>query len=310
MSPLIVLSPEIAAPYRDALSADYRIAARPEEIAGARAVVIRGSESFDAARFEAMPALSLICCIGSGHDGVDAVEAARRGVTIATSGDANAAAVADHALALLLASVRQVVSSQALLRAGDWRSQATRIVSRPGLTGRRAGIVGLGAIGRRIAARLSSFDCEIGYTGRTLRDSPHRYFETPLALAQWADVLILSHRANADNAGLADRKVLDALGPDGCLVNVSRGSAVIEDDLVAALREGRLGGAAIDVFEGEPQPSQALIACPNLIVTPHIAGGTREALQAMFAAVRQTLKLYFADEGAEATSANSFIREE
>ncbi|MFN6942135.1 MAG: NAD(P)-dependent oxidoreductase, partial [Parvibaculum sp.] len=163
-----------------------------------------------------------------------------------------------------------------------------------GLTGRRIGIVGLGAIGLKIAKRLEGFETEIGYTGRGEKPGmPYRYFRSALDLATWADALILAHRADETNRHLVNAELLKALGPEGHVVNISRGSAIDEDALIAALKNGTIAGAGLDVFENEPAPRADLVSLPNIVVMPHLGGGTSEAIIAMGDTVIANLDAFF-----------------
>ena len=151
----------------------------------------------------------------------------------------------------------------------------------------------MGAIGRKIAKRLSAFEAEIGYHNRSRKDVTYPYFETPLELATWADVIVLAHRADETNRHMVNAELLQALGPQGHVVNISRGSAIDEDALITALKNGTIAGAALDVFEDEPEPRTDLTTLPNIVVTPHIGGGTSEAIIAMGDAVIANLDAFF-----------------
>lgn len=261
-----------------------------------RAVVTVGSLPLDARDMDAMPALGIICTFGSGYERIDVAAASARGIKVANTVGANAAAVADLAVALLLASLRRVHTGDRLMRAGEWRgANAASFLFLRGLTGRRVGVVGLGAIGEKIAQRLAAFETEIGYHNRRPRtDVPYRYFGSPMELAAWADTLVLAHRADESNRHMVNAALLEALGPDGHVVNISRGSAIDEDALVAALKNSTIAGAGLDVFENEPKVRADLRALPNVVMTPHLGGGTSEAYEAMSDAVLANLDAFFA----------------
>jgi lactate dehydrogenase-like 2-hydroxyacid dehydrogenase len=243
-----------------------------------RAVLTIGSVGLTAAEIDAMPALELVCVLGAGHENVDVEHAKARGIVVANGAGANADCVADHAMALLLAAVRGLAPFDRACRAGVWRSE---LPLRPGVSHRRLGIVGFGAIGQRLARRAAGFEMQIGWHGRTRRDDvPYPWFDSVIALAAWCDFLVVATPGGAGTQHLIDAGVLDALGPAGFLVNIARGSVVDTAALADALRNGRLLGAGLDVYEGEPEPPAALIGLDNVLLTPHTGGSSPEAVQA------------------------------
>lgn len=260
-----------------------------------QAIVTVGTMIADNTFFDARPNLRLISCFGSGYEGIDLKAAAAHGVKVTNTVGANAATVADMAVALLLASMRHVVEGDRLVRAGKWRGDNfAKLLFSPSLTGRRVGVLGLGAIGRKIAERLAAFETEIGYFNRSKKpDAPWRYFGSLMELAEWADILMVAHRADETNRHMINADVLKALGPQGQIVNISRGSAIDDDALIAALKNGTIAGAGLDVFDDEPNVRPELIALPNVVLTPHIGGGTREAFAAMSDAVLANVDAFF-----------------
>lgn len=294
MKPTVLITLPLGKAFEQKLANRYNVVSDPNAKEGVDAVVTVGTMNADKAYFDGMPDLKILCCFGSGYEGIDLAQAEAHGVKVTNTVGANASTVADLAVALLLASVRKVVTGDQLTRAGKWRGDnpAPLIFAR-GLTGRRIGIVGMGAIGRKIAERLSAFEAEVGYHNRSRKDVPWPYFETPLDLANWADVLVLAHRADETNRHMVNAELLQALGPQGHVVNISRGSAIDEDALIAALKNGAIAGAALDVFEDEPEPRTDLTKLPNIVVTPHIGGGTSEAIVAMGDAVIANLDAFF-----------------
>jgi lactate dehydrogenase-like 2-hydroxyacid dehydrogenase len=295
MKPAVFVALPLGKPFERKLAERFTVITGPANRAEAEALVTIGATKTGAAFMEEMPKLKLICCFGSGHEGVDIAAAEARGIKVANTVGANAATVADLAVALLLASIRKIVEADRLTRTGKWRGEnPASLLFLRGLTGRRIGIVGLGAIGLKIATRLEGFETEIGYTGRNEKQGvPYRYFRSALDLATWADTLILAHRADETNRHLVNAAVLKALGPEGHVVNISRGSAIDEDALIAALKDGTIAGAALDVFEDEPAPRPDLTNLPNIVVTPHLGGGTSEAIVAMGDAVIANLEAFF-----------------
>lgn len=261
-----------------------------------RVAVLYGSSEVTAEAMAALPVLGLVCCIGSGYEGVDLAAAAGRGIVVTNSGGANAAAVADFAVGLLLASVRRIAEGDAYLRRGAWsgRGMLNEMQVR-GLTGRRVGVWGLGAIGAKIASRCEAFEMEVAYHGR----APHPgarypYHATLAGLANWADVLMIAVRAGSGNRHAVDARVLAALGRTGHVVNVSRGSVIDEAALIAALADGTIAGAGLDVFDREPEVPDALRSLRNVVLSPHIAGNTDEAQRAMHDVVLANLDAFLA----------------
>ena len=260
-----------------------------------QALVTTGAADTTQAAIAALPALRLISCVGSGYEGVDLAAARERGIAVTHSPGANAASVADLALGLLIASVRKMFGASAHLHNGGWESKGWRRRGGRGLTGRRMGIYGLGAIGEKIARRAVACEMEVAYHNRKPRDDvPYPYHASLLELATWADVLMIAVRADASNRHAVDAEVLRALGPDGHVVNIARGSAIDEQALIAALRDSVIAGAGLDVFEHEPAVPEALRTIPNIALTPHIGGDTDEAHAAMSSMVLANLEAFFA----------------
>lgn len=250
------------------------IAARGGEI---EAVLTIGSVGLRGEEMDAMPRLQLVCALGAGYENIDVAHARARGIVVANGAGTNDDCVADHALGLLLATVRGIPRLDALTREGVWREE---LPLPPNVSGRRLGLLGLGTIGRKIARRAEGFDIEVGYHNRQPRsDAPYRYFDRLLALAEWADFLVVATPGGPQTRHLVDGEVLAALGPRGVLVNIARGSVVDTEALARCLRDGRLAGAGLDVYESEPQPPQVLMGLPGVVLTPHVAGWSPEAVQ-------------------------------
>lgn len=242
-----------------------------------RAVLTIGVVGLTAEEIAAMPKLELVCAMGAGYECI-AVEAARaRGIVIANGAGTNDDCVADHAFGLLIGTVRRIRTLDRLCRDGGWRDD---IPQPPNVSGKKLGILGLGTIGQKIARRAAGFDMEVGYHNRKPREGvAHRYFDDLGALARWADVLVVATPGGPGTRHMVNATVLDALGPRGYLVNISRGSVVDTEALAAALREGRLAGAGLDVYESEPKRPESLIGLDNVLLTPHMAGWSPEATQ-------------------------------
>lgn len=255
-------------------------------------VLTRGPLGITAEEIAALPLLRLICVIGAGYEAVDLDAARARGIVVTNGAGANASAVADHAMALLFAVVRDICRADATTRQGQWN----RVIS-PSLAGKRLGILGLGAVGMAIARRGAlGFDMQVRYHSRSRRDVPYQYCESVLELARESDFLIVATPGGADTRGLVGRDVLDALGPQGFLVNIARASVVSTAEMVAALREGRIAGAGLDVFDDEPSVPDELKALGNVVLTPHVAAQTPEAARDMVALVLKNLQAFFAGE--------------
>jgi D-3-phosphoglycerate dehydrogenase len=243
-----------------------------------RAVLTNGSTGLTAAEIDRMPQLELVSVLGAGYENVAVDHARARKIAVASGAGTNADCVADHAFALLLAVVRDVPQLDQATRAGAWRDN---LPMRPNVSGKRLGIVGLGNIGEKIARRGAGFDMELGYHNRKPREgSPLRYFDSVEALAQWCDFLVVATPGGPGTQHLIDARVLAALGAEGFVVNVSRGSVLDTAALAQALAAGTIAGAGLDVYEGEPHLPEALRPLRNVVLTPHLAGRSPEASKA------------------------------
>jgi len=259
-----------------------------------RAAVVIGSYGLPPDVFAAAQNLKLIAAFGAGYDGVDLAALKARGIALTNCPNINNEDVADVAIALMLSVARDIAKGDALVRAGKWRDG---LVWPRTLKGRKLAIVGMGAIGVSIAERAKAFGLDIRWHGpRAKPDIPYTYESDLTALASWADVLAVACRADPSTEKLISGAVIEALGPEGILVNVSRGSVVDEDALIAALKAGKLYGAGLDVFEEEPTPAARWADVPNVTLTPHIAGGTRDSIIASGRMVQENLRRFFAGE--------------
>ncbi len=276
---------------------DYEVAHWPPteaQAAAIRAAVTVGQVGLTNAMIDALPSLSAIICFGVGVDGLDLEYCARRGVAISNGREINHEDVADVAIGHLIAVARSFSLGERVLRSDKW-TPPLAVPPQRRLRGMKLGIVGMGAIGKAIAARALGFGLEIKWHGpRAKPDVAFAYEPDLLQLASWADVLAIS--ARGDQIGLISAAVIKALGPQGILVNVARGSLVDEDALIAALKSGELGGAGLDVFAEEPTPAARWEGVPNVTLTPHLGGGTREALYAGSRNVLENLRRFFAGE--------------
>ena len=262
-----------------------------------RAVLTNGRGGLTGDEMALLPNLEIVCAVGAGYEAVDLDTARRRGIAVANSPDANAPAVADSAMMLLMAATRHLREADRHVHAGAWQDQWR--VDTPTISGKRLGILGMGKIGARIARRAAGgFDMEVGYHNRKrVADSPYRYFENLVELATWADFLVCAAPGGPGTRHLVNAEVLAALGPKGYVVNVGRGTVVDTAALIDALRSGRIGGAGLDVLEGEPAVPPLLpelLKFGNVVITPHASARAPESRTAATALVIENLNAYFA----------------
>lgn len=263
------------------------------EACEARALITSGGKGASAALIGALPKLEIIAVNGVGYDAVDMDAARSRGIRVTNTPDVLTDDVADMAIGLIIAVYRGLYRSEAYLRAGDWAADRPLPFGRTA-SGRRLGIVGLGRIGKAIARRAEPMMASIAYTGRTRQATPYAYYPDAEALAAAVDILVVIVPGNGGTERLIDRRVLDALGPEGVLINVARGSVVDEPALIDALRSGRLGGAGLDVFADEPNVPAAFLGLDNVVLQPHRGSATIETRTAMGQLVVDNLAAHFA----------------
>jgi lactate dehydrogenase-like 2-hydroxyacid dehydrogenase len=250
-----------------------------------------------AEHLDRLPALRGVVNFGVGYDTTDVAEASRRGVAVANTPDVLNDCVADTAVGLVIDVMRRLSAADRFVRRGEWADGRVPALARR-VTGARVGILGLGRIGQAIARRLSAFDATISYHNRRERgDVPYAYAASPAALAARVDVLVVAASGGAESHHLVDAEVLGALGPDGFLVNVARGSVVDEQALVAALEEGRIAGAGLDVYADEPRVPAALLGRDDVVLLPHIGSATVETRAAMVDLVLANVDRCLADGG-------------
>ena len=271
-----------------------RAAAIAEHGGTFRAVLTNGTTGVTTDEIDQMPQVELISALGAGYENIAVDHARARDIVLVNGAGTNDHCVADHAFALLLAVVRDVPQLDSATRQGVWRDT---LPMRPNVSGKRLGILGLGHIGHKVARRGAGFDMELAYHNRKPRDGESmRYFDNVMALAQWCDFLIVTTPGGAGTKHLVNRAVLEALGPQGFVVNVSRGSVVDTTALAAALGAGTIAGAGLDVYEGEPQPPAGLINLRNVVLTPHVGGRSPEAVTASIDHFLANATRYFAGE--------------
>jgi hydroxypyruvate reductase len=267
-----------------------------QQLSGIRAIISAGSTPLGGDMMDKMPSLGAIICYGTGYDGIDLAAAAQRGISIGHSPAANAAAVADLAVTLMLAVTRRLLPADNYVRSGNWSSGKPSPLMRPqpGNPGRRIGLYGMGEIGRKIAGRVAAFETEVAYFSRRKHGVPYRYLPSLEALAEWCSVLMIAVRAGADTHHAVDANILRKLGSEGYVVNISRGSVIDQTALVAALTDGAIAGAGLDVYEKEPHAPDRLTEFPNVVLTPHVGGHTLESHEAMQNCVLANLEAFFA----------------
>jgi lactate dehydrogenase-like 2-hydroxyacid dehydrogenase len=257
-----------------------------------RAIATRGELGANAELIASLPRLELIACYGVGTDGIDLAACRARGIRVSNTPDVLNGDVADLAVGLTLALQRRMPAGDAFVRSGAWVNGPMSLATR--FFGQRVGIAGLGRIGGTIARRLAGFDMALGYFSRTPKaDSPHRHFASLPALADWCDVLIVILPGGEATRGIVDAEVLQALGPRGWLVNVSRGTTVDEGALLQALEQKTIAGAALDVFLNEPRIDPRFAALDNVVLHPHHGSGTEQTRRAMGELVRRNLQAHF-----------------
>jgi lactate dehydrogenase-like 2-hydroxyacid dehydrogenase len=259
--------------------------------------VFGGHTRIDADFVELFPQLQIVSSFGVGYDHVDATTLAKRGIVVTHTPDVLTGEVADLALGLLIATVRQLPQVDRYLRAGHWLQRPYPLTAT--LRGRKVGILGLGRIGKAIARRLEACDLEVEYHGRKPQpDVKYRYHPTLLGLAQSCDVLMVVASGGAETRHIVNKEVLEALGPDGIVINVGRGTVIDEHALVAALRDKKILSAGLDVFEDEPRVPAELIAMEHVVLLPHVGSASVHTRNAMGQLVVDNLVSWFAGKGA------------
>ncbi|QWK81898.1 2-hydroxyacid dehydrogenase [Ochrobactrum sp. BTU1] len=303
--PIIQLGCDFSDRFKEMLSREYVVVPPAEaglleepglKTGPVRALVTKAGAKGNQSIIDASPTIGLVAFFGTGFEGIDLARASERKITVTHSPGANAASVADFAMGLILASRRQILAADSLVRKGNWAGNS--VVSMPAVAGigsSRIGIFGLGAIGSLVAARAVAFGAEIGYCGRTQKvGNTYRYFEGLQSLADWADILVVAARADAGNRHIVDNHILACLGSQGHVINIARGSLIDQIALCDALERNVIAGAALDVFENEPYLPERLLSAPNLIVSPHIACATLEARIAQEDMVMSNIAAFFA----------------
>uniref|UniRef100_A0ACD5WMF8 Uncharacterized protein n=1 Tax=Avena sativa TaxID=4498 RepID=A0ACD5WMF8_AVESA len=278
------------------LQAFLAAAAAAPEPPRAAVVVGGGAVRVDASFLDAVPSLLCVLSTGAGVDHIDLAECARRGVAVANSGEVYSADVADYAVGLLIDVLRQVSAAGRYVRRGSWPVQGDYPLGSK-LGGKRVGIIGLGNIGSRIAKRLEAFGCVIHYNSRNPKDSvSYKFFRNVHGLAAESDVLIVACALTKATQHIVNKDVLEALGKDGVIINIGRGANIDEAELVVALKEGKIAGAGLDVFEQEPKTQAELFSMDNVVLSPHVAVFTEESRSDLRAHTIGNLEAFFSGQ--------------
>ena len=300
----VLVAARLWPPMMEALHGAYRVHDRlhqtdPAALAAVaphiRAIAASGESKVPRELIAQLPALEIISVFGVGYDGIDVAAARERGIVVTNTPDVLDDEVADLAMALVLAVSRRIPQADRFVREGHWAGGAMPLARK--VSGSRLGIVGLGRIGKAIAARALAFGMEIAYTARSEKpEVPYAFHPSARALAAVVDFLVVITPGGAGTRKLIDADVLRALGKDGYLVNVARGSVVDETALVEALVAGTIAGAALDVFENEPHVPAALLALDNVVLTPHVGSATWQTRHAMKDLAFGNLRAHFGGE--------------
>ncbi|MDP2238760.1 MAG: 2-hydroxyacid dehydrogenase [Burkholderiales bacterium] len=302
MKPEILILTPIYAPALDELEREFTVhklwtANDPDafikEVSGrVRAMVTTGPAGFSSRHLDALPKLEIIACFGSGRAAMDLPAAKARGVVVTITEQSIAPSVADLAFGLIISVMRRICEADRYVRAGKW----PQALFGPGreLGGKTCGIIGLGEIGKGVARRAEAFGMAVCYHGpRPKPDVAYPYYADLEPMARQTDCLVVTCPETPATRNLVDARILDALGPEGFLINVARGAIVDEPALIAALREGRIAGAGLDVFRDEPHVPAELVALDNVVMVPHIGSSTREVRENRTANLLANLRAHF-----------------
>ena len=257
-----------------------------------RAIATRAELGANADLMSQFPKLEMVACYGTGTDAIDLEYAAARGIRVSNTPDVVTEDTADMGIALLLAVARRIVEADTFVRSGHWGRGSMALTTR--FFDKRVGIFGLGRIGAAVARRLEGFGCDIGYYSRHRKsECNYRFHGDPVELAAESDFLIVTLAGGEETRGMVSSEILEALGPAGILVNVSRGTTIDEEALLSALEKGHVRGAGLDVFLGEPALDKRFLTLDNVVLQPHQGSGTVETRREMGRLMRDNLAAYF-----------------
>ena len=292
MPPEVLLAAPVPDFLRQPLEAAYQVCELAKPSANVRAIVPLGGTQLSIDQLAAFPKLEIISVMGVGYDGVPVAWCKERGIRVTNTPDVLTDDVADIAVALVLMTSRRLVESNRYLHDSKWLGGPFPLAH--ALRGKVAGILGLGRIGKAIAQRLEAHGMKIAYHGRRPQNVPWSYFDDLKALAAESDFLIVACPGGPETVKLVDAEVLAALGSEGTLINIARGSVVDEKALIVALEAGTIRTAGLDVFEDEPRVPAALMACERAVLLPHVGSATHETRRAMAQLVIDNLAAHFA----------------
>jgi len=262
---------------------------------GKAGVFVTGTQPIDSALLDACPELKAVCSMAVGYNNIDVPACTARGVLVSNAPDVLTETTADFGFALMMATARRISESEHFLRSGQWTKWSVDAFAGSDVHSATLGVLGMGRIGQAIAHRAAAFNMEIAYTSRSPRPNlNYTYYPDAASLAAIVDFLIVITPGGAGTRGMIDARVLKALGPDGYLINVARGSVVDQPALIDALRDGVIAGAGLDVFVNEPNVPEELRAMPNVVLTPHIGSGTKQTREAMGQLTFDNLRAHFA----------------
>ena len=278
---------------------DYYQAGDKESLLGTAGPVVRGlvqggQTTTATTLLDALPKLEIISVFGVGYDGVPIAYCRQRGIKVSNTPDVLTDDVADVALALILMTGRGFMRLNRFARAGEWTKRGPELTTKLG--GRKVGILGLGRIGKAIAERVAAMGMKVAYTGRKPHEVPYEYFADLTKLAGAVDFLVVACPGGEATKNIVNADVLAALGKNGTLINIARGSIVDEPALVQALRAGAIKGAGLDVFADEPHIPPELLTMDNMVLLPHVGSATRETRQAMGDLCKANLDAWFAEK--------------
>ena len=303
MKPEIIVVGKIFAPTQEKLDGEFtchKLYEAPERDAflkqhagKVRALATFGASGADAKLMDALPKLEIIANFGVGVDAIDVAAARQRKIIVTNTPDVLNECVSDTAMALVLNTLRRFPASETYLRSGYWAARGAFELS-TSLGGKSLGILGLGRIGESIARRALAFGMKIRYHNRNRKSVPYAYDADVVALARNSDVLLVATPGGAETNKIVNAKVLDALGPEGYLVNIARGSVIDEPVLLKYLKEKKIAGAGLDVFEGEPKINPDWFGLENAVLFPHVGSATVETRTAMGDLQVENLRLHFA----------------
>ena len=256
-----------------------------------QAILIRSNTKLPQALVEQIPSIRMVATCGVGYDNLPLAYLKEKGIKATNTPGVLNDAVCELAIGMMLALLRQLPEAQEYVKSTAWSKAPFRLTTT--LAGKRVGIAGMGRIGQDLAKRLEPFKVDIAYSGPNKKSLPYAYHPNVQELAKACDVLFLACPATSDTDKMVDNKVLEALGPSGYLINIARGSVVDEDALLYALQHKKIAGAALDVFENEPNPSAAFLTLDNVLLTPHIGSATSETRIAMTNLAVDNLEAFF-----------------